>query len=80
MLLGLRAMAQCQYATTFVFAKRQDTDDLACVSFDEKQAVNGVVQIHGWTASGFEIVQEFPDFWSWLQHVIQDISEWTALG
>lgn len=64
----------------FVFAKRQDNDDLACVSFDENQTVNGVVQIQGWTASGFDIVQEFPDFWLWLQHVIQDISEWTALG
>ena len=64
----------------FVFARRQDNDDLACVSFDENGIANGVVQIQGWTESGFNVVQEFPDFWSWVQRVIQDVAEWAALA
>jgi hypothetical protein len=64
----------------FVFARRQDNDDLVCASFDENQIANGVVQIQGWTASGFDVVQEFPDFWSWMQQVMQDIAEWVALA
>lgn len=64
----------------FVFARRQDNDDLACVSFDENQIANGVVQIQGWTDSGFDVVQEFPDFWLWMQQVIHDVSEWVALA
>lgn len=64
----------------FVFARRQDNDDLACFSFDEQKNVDGVVLIQGWTASGFDVVQEFSDFWLWVQQVIHDISEWAALA
>jgi len=60
----------------YVFARRQDNDDLACVAFDENSIPDGVVHIEGWTASGFDVVEEFPDFWSWVQQVILDISEW----
>jgi hypothetical protein len=60
----------------FVFARRQDNDTLACISFDSNQVVKGVVLIQGWTTSGFDIIQEFPDFWSWMKQVIQDIAEW----
>lgn len=63
----------------FVFARRQDNDDLACIVLDEKHGVNEVIVIHGWTESGFVMVQKFPSFWLWLQQVIQDISEWATL-
>ena len=64
----------------FVFARRQDNDDLACMNFDENEIVNGIILIQGWTKSGFDIVQEFPDFWLWRQQVIQDISVWAELN
>jgi hypothetical protein len=63
----------------FVFAKRQDNDDLACISFDENRNINGLVLIQGWTPSGFDLVVEFSDFWLWMQHVIQDIADWVSL-
>lgn len=64
----------------FVFARRQDNDDLACVSFDADQFAIGVAHIEGWTDSGFHVVEEFSDFWLWLQQVVQDISEWVPLA
>jgi hypothetical protein len=81
-------LEQCFWATDkwpnvstkrlFVFARRQDNDDFACLAFDEKQEVKSVLLIHGWTASGFDIIQEYLTFWHWMQQVIQDISEWAA--
>ena len=63
----------------FVFARRQDNDDLACISFDCNKMPNGVVEIQGWTESGFDIIQEFPDFWLWMEQVVRDISMWASL-
>ncbi|MDR6413179.1 UNVERIFIED_ORG: hypothetical protein ABIC62_006619 [Burkholderia sp. 1595] len=30
--------------------------------------VQSIALIRGWTGAGFEVCQEFPDFWSWLKH------------
>ena len=83
-------LEQCFWATErwpnvstkhlFAFARRQDNDDLVCVSFNENKIADGVVQIQGWTASGFDVVHEFPNFWLWMQQVIQDIAEWVVLA
>ena len=62
------------------FAKRQDCDDLACFVVGTNGAVQGVALIHGWTANGFEICAEYPDFWAWLKHVVEDIADWVAAG
>jgi hypothetical protein len=59
----------------FVFARRQDNDDLACFDVDEHGITNQVVLVHGWTNTGFDIIQEFPDFWKWLKAVVDDIAE-----
>jgi hypothetical protein len=82
------SLEQCFWATErwpgvidarlFVFARRQDNDDLACFSVDERGVANQVFLIQGWTNSGFEIIREFPDFWTWLKGVIDDISEWVS--
>ena len=63
----------------FVFARRQDNDDLACFAVDERGVARQVFLIQGWTEAGFDIVREFPDFWEWLKSVVDDISEWTSL-
>ena len=58
-----------------VFARRQDCDDFACFIVGKNNAIEGVALIHGWTEAGFDVVQQFSDFWEWLKQVIQDISE-----
>lgn len=82
-------LEQCFWATErwpnistkklFVFARRQDNDDLICLSFDHNQIVNEVVHIQGWTGAGFKIIQVFPNFWDWMQQVMLDIAEWIEL-
>ncbi|WP_152969170.1 hypothetical protein [Amantichitinum ursilacus] len=79
---------QCFFATErwpgvsekklLAFARRQDCDDLACFIVDENGVVNGVALIHTWTPGGFELVAEFPDFWTWIKHVIDDIADWMS--
>lgn len=63
----------------FVFARRQDNDELACFGVDERGMATQVFIIQGWTAEGFEVLQEFPDFWEWLKVVVDDIAEWVAM-
>jgi hypothetical protein len=65
-------------ARLFVFARRQDNDDLACFSVDERGVANQVFLIRGWTNAGFEIIRAFPDIWTWLKGVVDDISEWVS--
>ncbi|MEN6586582.1 MAG: hypothetical protein ABFE02_11140 [Sulfuricella sp.] len=65
-------------ARLFVFARRQDNDDLACFAVDERGVANQVLLIQGWTKAGFEPIREFPDFWEWLKGVVDDIAEWAS--
>lgn len=64
----------------FTFAKRQDCDDLACFIVAENNSVRGIALIHGWTGSGYDLCQEFADFWAWLKHVVDDIADWAHVG
>jgi hypothetical protein len=64
----------------FVFARRQDNDDLVCFKILDDNEVDCLYLIHGWTNNGYEIVKIFPDFWSWFHFVIQDIAEWIKLN
>lgn len=60
----------------FVFAKRQDNDDLACF----RQSANGidVVTIHGWTDDSYQVTGTFPTIWDWLKSAIDEIAQWAA--
>lgn len=62
-----------------IFARRQDNDDLAAFIVSPTNIVEGVALIHGWTGAGFDITQEFSDFWEWLKHVVQDVADWVSL-
>jgi hypothetical protein len=57
-----------------VFARRQDNDDLACFSVTE-DVVTGIVVIHGWTGSGYDVLAEYATVWDWLKAVIDDAAE-----
>jgi hypothetical protein len=63
----------------FVFAKRQDCDDLACFVVAADNTAQGVALIHGWTGNGYEISKEFSDFWAWLKQVVDDIADWVSV-
>lgn len=62
----------------FVFARRQDNDELACFSFDANGNIDGIKVIQGWTDKGFEILKEFSTFWEWLKFVIDDMADWIS--
>lgn len=58
-----------------VFGRRQDNDDLVCFRVQDNIATE-VFLIHGWTNNGFEIIKKYPNIWSWLHDVLDDIHEW----
>lgn len=60
----------------FVFAKRQDNDELACFKVDSDGKTAEVILINGWSSNGFDIVREYADFWEWVHQVIDDIKDW----
>lgn len=67
-------------AEMHAFARRQDCDDLACFVVGRDGSEPGVVVLHGWTPSGYEVVARFDSIWDWLKRVVSDIEEWVALG
>ncbi|MBS1786236.1 MAG: hypothetical protein JST85_00860 [Acidobacteria bacterium] len=60
------------------FAKRQDSDDLACFKVHISEAV-AIVIVNGWTSNGYDIITEYQSFWEWLKSVVDDIAEWVEL-
>jgi hypothetical protein len=62
----------------FVFARRQDNDDLACFSVTEDGKIDGVLVIQGWVDNGFTVLKEFRGFWDWFKFVIDDIADWIS--
>ncbi len=61
----------------FAFARRQDNDELACFKLDATGSVISVIIINGWSSDGFDLIQEYPDFWAWVHQVIDDVKEWS---
>lgn len=65
----------------FAFAKRQDSDEIACF-----EVVDGVgrriVRVQGWTGGpeGYAVLRSHAGFWDWLRSVIEDIAEWVELS
>jgi hypothetical protein len=58
------------------FARRGDSDDIACFRVNSKNEVDGVVLIHGWVpVTGYQVVATYNSFWDWLKSVIDDIAE-----
>jgi len=62
----------------FVFARRQDNDDLACFALNTDGRIEGILIIQGWVDNGFEILREFSSFWEWFKFVIDDIADWIS--
>ena len=57
-----------------VFARRQDTDDMACFAVKEG-TVLAIVEIHAWTEHGYDVTVSHTIFWDWFRSIIDDIEE-----
>jgi hypothetical protein len=68
------------HAELYVFARRQDCDDLACFATPKGGGQPGVVVVHGWTPEGYEVVATYGSIWEWLRSVISDLEEWAETG
>lgn len=55
------------------FAARQDNDDVAC--WDLELGPGVVAVVHDFASSGWERREEFPGFYDWLRHAIEDLIE-----
>lgn len=66
-------------ASLFAFAKRQDSDVIACFH-ETRHRTEEVVVIEGWTGNGYDVVCTYPTFWDWVKSVIDDIAEWVDLA
>lgn len=64
----------------FIFARRQDNDDLAAFLVDGTNKAEQVYILHGWTNEGFGIMKKLPDFWSWMHMVVDEMQEWIELN
>jgi hypothetical protein len=60
----------------YVFARRQDCDDLACFATPKGGGQPSVVVVHGWTPEGYEVMATYGSIWEWLRSVISDLEEW----
>lgn len=56
------------------FARRKDTDDIACFKVEGGEVV-AVVVAHGWTSRGYDVVASYETVWDWLKSVIDDLAE-----
>lgn len=63
----------------FIFARRQDNDELAGFNLNHVNQVENIYLLNGWTSVGVEVLQVLPDFWSWLHLVVDDIKQWVKI-
>ena len=58
------------------FARRRDTDDIACFRVNAQNEVDGIALVHGWVpGGGDQVVATYDSFWDWLHSVVNDIAE-----
>lgn len=60
----------------YVFARRQDNDELACFAFNDDDKLDKILIIQGWMGNEFEVLKEFSSFWDWFKYLVDDIADW----
>lgn len=65
-------------ACLLAFARRQDSDDIACAEISDG-AVDEIVVIEGWSGGAYSVLATFGSFAEWLATVQADVEEWAAL-
>ncbi len=66
--LGMRE--RYPYRHLVPFARREDSDDVACF---EKNMASKVVLIHDFASPGYEQVKIYGDFWEWFREAIEEM-------
>jgi hypothetical protein len=59
--------------TVTAFARRQDTDDVACLV--QQGMAKLILVIHDFADPGWEISESFDDFWVWYSQAINEFIE-----
>lgn len=52
------------------FAHRRDCDDVACWDLTNE---NRIVIIHDYASAGYELVEEYSNFWDWFRDAIDEM-------
>ncbi len=59
------------------FARRVDSDDVACfIISDPEQQPGEVLVVHDFATPGFEVVIRQKDFWEWFRYAVNEMIEW----
>jgi hypothetical protein len=63
------------------FARRTDSDDVACfVIRDPEQEAGQVIVIHDFASPGYEVVARMQKFWDWFRYAVNEMIEWHDAG
>jgi hypothetical protein len=63
------------------FARRADSDDVACfVIRDPEQAAGQVIVVHDFASPGYEVVARMQTFWEWFRYAVNEMIEWHEAG
>lgn len=62
-----------RHGSLIAFARRYDSDDLACFEVNSAE-VQRVLVVHGWTDEGYDVVASYENFWVWVKAVVDDIA------
>ncbi|WP_127102300.1 MULTISPECIES: hypothetical protein [unclassified Asaia] len=65
-----------EFKNIIAFARRQDNDDIACFFNYENETQKRVLIIHGWTDGGYDICNQYDDYWGWIKTVLEDVRLW----
>lgn len=67
--------------TVIPFARRTDSDDVACfVARDPEQGAGQVVVVHDFASPGYEVVIRMQTFWEWFRYAVNEMIEWQEGG
>lgn len=68
-----------EHELRYAFARRQDSDEIACFAISRSGSEPNVLILQGWTPNGYEVIARMDTVWIWLQSVVLDIAEWVSL-
>ena len=63
------------------FARRTDSDDVACfVVRDTEQPAGEIMIVHDFASPGWEVVARMKGFWEWFRYAVNEMIEWHEAG
>ena len=63
------------------FARRTDSDDVACfIVSDAEQPAGKIMVVHDFATPGYEVVVRLEGFWEWFRYAANEMIEWHEAG